>query len=83
VLVVDVPCPLCGQTAPATTETYAEIQLVCNSCGFYSITVGAMTALRKNPARGSLVRAEMERRRVDGNATSRIDMELLEAALKA
>lgn len=75
-------CLLCGGTALGSRSATAEIELHCGVCGAYTITVGAVNTLRQNPAKASLVRAEVERRRAEGDAMPRVDMELLDVALK-
>lgn len=80
--VVDMACLLCGGTALGARSATAEIELRCPVCGVYTITVGAVNALRQGPAKASLVRAEVERRRAEGDAMPTVDMDLLDAALK-
>jgi hypothetical protein len=82
VSIVDMACLLCGGTALGARSATAEIELHCSVCGDYTITVGAVNALRQSPAKATLVRAEVDRRRADGDATPRVDMDLLDAALK-
>jgi hypothetical protein len=79
--VVDMACLLCGGTALGARGATAELELRCGVCGAYTITVGAVNAVRQNAANASLVRAEVERRRADGDAMPRVDMDLLDAAL--
>jgi hypothetical protein len=76
-------CLLCGGTALGARSATAEIELHCGVCGDYTITVGAVNAIRQNPAKAGLVRAEVERRRAEGDAMPRVDMDLLDVALKA
>ncbi len=80
--IVDMACLLCGGTALGARSATAEIELRCNVCGVYTITVGAVNALRQSPAKATLVRAEVERRRAEGDAMPRVDMDLLDVALK-
>ena len=80
--IVDMACLLCGGTALGGRSSTAELELRCGVCGVYSITVGALNALRRSPAKATLVRAEVERRRTEGDAMPRVDMDLLDAALK-
>ncbi|MGE5718180.1 MAG: hypothetical protein ACM369_16155 [Acidobacteriota bacterium] len=80
--IVDMACLLCGGTALGTRSATAEIELRCPVCGVYTITVGAVNSLRQGPAKAPLVRAEVERRRAEGDATPRVDMDLLDAALQ-
>ena len=75
-------CLLCGGNALGARSATAEIELRCDVCGLYTITVGAVNALRQSPAKAGLVRAEVERRRADGEAIPHVDMDLLDAALK-
>jgi hypothetical protein len=81
--VVDLSCLLCRGTALAAGGASAEIELRCQVCGLYTITVGAVSALRQNPARAPLVRVEMERRRAAGDTLPRVDMDLLDATQTA
>jgi hypothetical protein len=46
----------------------------------YTITVGALNAIRSNPTKGALARAEVHRRHQEGEALPRVDMEFLDAA---
>jgi hypothetical protein len=80
--IVDMACLLCGGTVLGARSATAEIEMRCGVCGVYTITVGAVNALRQSPAKASRVRAEFERRRAEGDAMPRIDMDLLDAALK-
>jgi hypothetical protein len=48
----------------------------------YTITVGAVNALRQSPEKSSRVRAEVDRRRAAGEAVPHVDMVLLDTALK-
>jgi hypothetical protein len=80
--IVDMACLLCGGTALGARSATAEIELRCPVCGVYTITVGAVNALRQTPANATLVRAEVERRRAGGDPVPRVYMELLDAALK-
>ena len=80
--IVDMSCLLCGGTALGARSATAEIELHCGVCGDYTITVGAVNALRQSPAKAPLVRAEVERRRAEGDVTPRVDMDLLDEALK-
>jgi hypothetical protein len=75
-------CLLCGGTALGARSSTAEIELRCSICGVYTITVGAVNALRQSPAKAGRVRAEVERRRAEGDAMPRVDMDLLDMALK-
>ncbi len=75
-------CLLCGGTALGARSATAEIELHCGVCGDYTITVGAVNAIRQNQAKAASVRAEVERRRAEGDAMPRVDMELLDVALK-
>ncbi|HEX7670628.1 MAG TPA: hypothetical protein VF395_13635 [Polyangiaceae bacterium] len=75
-------CLLCGGNALGARSATAEIELRCGVCGTYTITVGAVNALRQSPANGTLVRAEVERRHAEGEVLPRVDMELLDAATK-
>jgi hypothetical protein len=79
--VVDMACVLCGGTALGSRGATAELELRCGVCGAYTITVGALNALRQNPASAALVLAEVHRRRAGGEAMPHVDMELLDAAL--
>jgi hypothetical protein len=81
--IVDMACLLCGGTALGARSATAEIELRCGTCGVYSITVGAVNALRQSPEKSALVRAEVERRRADGDPMPRVDMDLLDAARPA
>ncbi len=81
--IVDMGCLLCGGSALGARSATAEIELRCGVCGTYTITVGAVNALRQNPAKGALVRGEVERRHAAGEAMPRVDMELLDAAMKS
>ena len=81
--IVDMACLLCDGTALGARAGTAELELRCAVCGAYTITVGAVNDLRQNPAHAILVRAEVGRRRAKGDAMPRVDMELLDAALKA
>ncbi len=83
VSIVDMACLLCGGTALGARGATAEIELRCGICGLYSITVGAVNVLRQSPEKTALVRAEVDRRRADGDATPRVDMDLVDAALAA
>jgi hypothetical protein len=80
--IVDRTCLLCGGTALGTRSATAEIELQCGACGVYSITVGAVNVLRQSPAKATLVREEVDRRRAGGDAMPRVDMDLLDEALK-
>ena len=80
--IVDMACLLCGGSALGARSATAEIELHCGVCGAYTITVGAVNTLRQNPAKASLVRAEVERRRAEGDAVPRVDMDLLDGALR-
>jgi hypothetical protein len=80
--VVDMACLLCGGTALGARSATAEIELRCPVCGTYTITVGAVNALRQSPAKATVVRAEVERRHAGGEAMPRVDMDLLDTALK-
>ena len=80
--IVDMGCLLCGGTALGARSATAEIELRCGICGMYTITVGAVSAIRQNPAKGALARAEVQRRHTAGEAVPRVDMELLDAATK-
>ncbi len=79
--IVDMACLLCGGTALGARGATAEIELHCGICGVYSITVGAVNALRQAPEKAPLVRAEVDRRRADGDAAPRVDMDLVDVAL--
>lgn len=81
--IVDMACLLCGGNALGARSATAEIELRCAVCGTYTITVGAVNALRQSPATGSLVRAEVERRHAAGEALPHVDMELVDVATKA
>lgn len=78
--VVDMVCLLCGGTALGSRSATAEIELRCGICGHYTITVGAVNAIRRAPAKGPLARAEVERRREAGEPVPRVDMDLLDTA---
>lgn len=80
--IVDMGCLLCGGTALGARSATAEIELRCEVCGTYTITVGAVNTLRQNVAKGALVRAEVQRRHAAGEVMPRVDMELLDAATK-
>ena len=80
--VVDMTCLLCGGSALGARSATAEIELRCNACGSYTITVGAVNAIRQNPAKGTLARAEVQRRHAGGEAMPRVDMDFLDAATK-
>ena len=80
--IVDMACLLCGGSALGARSATAEIELRCGVCGTYTITVGAVNTLRQSPAKGSLVRAEVERRHAAGEAFPLVDMELLDEATK-
>lgn len=82
VSVIDMACLLCGGVALGARSATAEIELRCGVCGSYTITVGAVNVLRQSPAKGSLVRAEVERRRAAGEALPRVDMDLLDTATR-
>jgi hypothetical protein len=82
VSIVDMTCLLCGGSALGARSATAEIELRCGVCGTYTITVGAVNAIRQNPAKGTLARAEVQRRRAGGDVMPRVDMELLDAATK-
>jgi hypothetical protein len=82
VSIVDMACLLCGGTALGARSATAEIELHCGVCGDYTITVGAVNAIRQSPAKAGPVRAEVERRRAEGDAVPRVDMDLLDVALK-
>lgn len=77
----DMACLLCGTTALVDTRLTAEVELQCDVCGVYTVTVGALNALRQSPSKATLVRAEVERRRANGSAKPCVDMELIDAAL--
>ncbi len=80
--IVDMGCLLCGGSALGARSATAEIELRCPVCGTYTITVGAVNTLRQSPAKGALVRAEVESRHAAGEVMPRVDMELLDAAMK-
>ncbi len=80
--IVDMTCLLCGGSALGARSATAEIELRCSVCGTYTITVGAVNALRQSPAKGTLARAEVQRRHAGGDVMPRVDMELLDAASK-
>ena len=80
--IVDMGCLLCGGTALGARSATAEIELRCDVCGTYTITVGAVNTLRQSVAKGALVRAEVQRRHAAGEVMPRVDMELLDAATK-
>ncbi len=80
--IVDMACLLCGGTALGARSATAEIELRCPVCGTYTITVGAVNSLRQHPEKAPLVRAEVDRRHAEGEAMPRVDMDLLDAALK-
>ncbi|MDL2717659.1 MAG: hypothetical protein PT977_07885 [Acidobacteriota bacterium] len=80
--IVDMGCLLCGGTALGARSATAEIELRCEVCGTYTITVGAVNTLRQNVTKGALVRAEVQRRHAAGELMPRVDMELLDAATK-
>ena len=80
--IVDMGCLLCGGTALGARSATAEIELRCEVCGTYTITVGAVNALRQNPTTGALARAEVQRRHGAGEGMPRVDMEFLDAATK-
>ena len=80
--VVDMGCLLCGGNALGARSATAEIELRCNVCGMYTITVGAVNALRQNPAKGALVHAEVVRRHAEGETIPRVDMEFVDLATK-
>ena len=80
--IVDMGCLLCGGSALGARSATAEIELRCGVCGTYTITVGAVNALRQNPTTGALARAEVQRRHAEGEVMPRVDMELLDAATK-
>ncbi|MEO8586201.1 MAG: hypothetical protein ABI584_08565 [Acidobacteriota bacterium] len=80
--IVDMGCLLCGGSALGARSATAEIELRCEVCGTYTITVGAVNALRQNMTKGALVRAEVQRRHAAGEVMPRVDMELLDAATK-
>jgi hypothetical protein len=82
VSVVDMTCLLCGGSALGTRTATAEIELRCGGCGTYTITVGAVSVIRQSPAKGTLARAEVQRRHAGGEVMPRVDMELLDAATK-
>ncbi len=76
-------CLLCGGSALGARSATAEIELRCGVCGTYTITVGAVSVLRQSPAKGTLVRAEVERRHAAGEALPRVDMDLVDLATKS
>jgi hypothetical protein len=78
----DMKCLLCGGTALGGRSSTAELDLRCPACGTYTITVGAVTALRQNSAKGALARAELERHHACGDMSPRVDMDFLDAATK-
>ena len=80
--IVDMACLLCGGSALGARSATAEIELRCGVCGTYTITVGAVNAIRQHPPKGALARAEVERRHAAGEEMPRVDMELLDAATK-
>ena len=80
--IVDMGCLLCGGSALGARSATAEIELRCDVCGTYTITVGAVNTLRQNPGRGPSVRAEVQRRHAEGEVMPRVDMEFLDAAAK-
>ena len=80
--IVDMTCLLCGGSALGARSATAEIELRCGVCGTYTITVGAVNAIRQNPTKGALARAEVQRRHAGGDVMPRVDMELLDAATK-
>jgi hypothetical protein len=82
VSIVDMGCLLCGGSALGARSATAEIELRCGVCGTYTITVGAVNALRQNLTKGALARAEVQRRHAAGEAMPRVDMEFLDAATK-
>ena len=80
--VVDMGCLLCSGTALGARSATAEIEMRCGICGTYTITVGAVNTLRQHPTKRAIVRAEVERRHAAGEEMPRVDMELLDAAMK-
>ena len=80
--IVDMACLLCGGTALGSRSATAEIELRCGVCGVYTITVGAVNALRQSPAKASRVRGAVARQRAEGDAMPHVAMDLLDAALK-
>jgi hypothetical protein len=79
--IADMACLLCGATALVHASVSAEIELRCGVCGVYTVTVGALNTLRQSPSKAALIRAEIERRRVNGNAKPCVDMDLIDAVL--
>ena len=80
--IVDMACLLCGGTALGARSSTAEIEMRCGVCGVYTITVGAVNALRQSPGKASRVRAEVARRRAEGEELPHVDMDLLDVAQK-
>lgn len=82
VSIVDMGCLLCGGTALGARSATAEIELRCGVCGTYTITVGAVNAIRQNSTKGALARVEVQRRHSEGEVMPRVDMEFLDAMTK-
>ncbi len=71
-------CILCGRTAHLKSVT-AAVELDCDECGIYEMTVGAIGALRADPPLRAAVRAEIRRQLDAGVERPSINVEVLRA----
>ena len=71
-------CVLCGRTASLRSIT-AAVQLDCEDCGPYEMTVGVIGALRLDAAMKAAVRAEVKRQLDSGVERPAVNIEVLKA----
>lgn len=71
-------CALCGRTASLRSIT-AAVQLDCEECGPYEMTVGAIGALRLDAVTKAAVRVEVRRQLDSGVERPVVNIEVLTA----
>ena len=71
-------CILCGRTASLKSVT-AAVELDCDECGIYEMTVGAIGALRTDPPMRAAVKAEIKRQLDAGVERPSVNVEVLNA----
>ena len=74
-------CVLCGRTAHLSSNS-AAVQLDCQECGPFEITIGVIGHLRTDARTKAAVLAEVRRQLDVGVARPHINLEILQA-LKA
>jgi hypothetical protein len=71
-------CLFCGRTAPLRSIS-TSVQLDCEECGPYELTLGVISRFRLDWAVKEIVKAEIRRQLRNGVAMPLIDLEVLKS----